>query len=282
MNEIIGKRYIIGKKLGNGNFCSVYKGHHRKTNAEVAIKLESDTSIIKLLQHETTVLKYLYERDVRNIPAISWYGKSSEYTCLVMSIYDCSLYDYILSKKEITVSKIQSIVYQLIDIFRVIHDNGVIHRDVKPQNIMVKNGELFLIDFGFSTFYIDEDGEHCQNSCSECIIGSPKYVSYYIHSGSISSRRDDLISLGYLYLFLYNKTLPWENITTDSTLVDEYDETSIFHYKNLIRQKQKEIDMILPLCKEIDSILCNYVKYVYSLEYDQIPNYNAILNMFQT
>ena len=60
MNEIIGKRYIIGKKLGNGNFCSVYKGHHRKTNAEVAIKLESDTSIIKLLQHETTVLKYLY------------------------------------------------------------------------------------------------------------------------------------------------------------------------------------------------------------------------------
>tara|TARA_B110000285_G_scaffold43900_1_gene48839 strand:+ start:799 stop:1647 length:849 start_codon:yes stop_codon:yes gene_type:complete len=280
MNKRIGRRYNLCEKLGNGNFGSVYKGQHYKNDNKVAIKFESIHSEIKLLQHETTVLKYLYEHNTRNIPAVYWYGLYNDNTCLVMTLYDCSLYDYILSKKVLSISKIKSIICQLINILHSIHDNCVIHRDIKPQNIMIKNGELYLIDFGFSTFYLDSDGEHTENVCCQDIIGSPKYVSYNLHSGSISSRRDDLISLGYLYLFLHEKILPWENIKDDESINENYNETSIYHYKNIIRLEMKKLENITGNITIDDSILCNYFKYVYNLTYEEKPNYNAIQNLF--
>lgn len=280
MNELIGKRYNLCERLGNGNFGSVYKGKHYKNNTDVAIKFEDINSNIKLLRHETTILKYLYERDTRNIPAVSWFGIHNHYTCLAMTLYECSLYDYVIAKGNLSVSKIHSIIYQLVTILKSIHDNGVIHRDIKPQNIMVKAGELYLIDFGFSTIFIDEDGEHVPDDCSEHIIGSPKYVSYNIHTGSVSSRRDDLISLGYLYLFLHEKQLSWENIGDDTSINDDYEETSIYHYKNILRQEMKQISNIDFTSTNHDHNLQNYLKYVYNLKYEEIPNYAAIFNMF--
>ena len=281
MNELIGKRYNLGERLGNGNFGLVYKGKHYKNNTDVAIKFEDINSNIKLLRHETTILKYLYERDTRNIPAVSWFGIHNHYTCLAMTLYECSLYDYVIAKGNLSVSKIHSIIYQLVTILKSIHDNGVIHRDIKPQNIMVKSGELYLIDFGFSTIFIDEDGEHVPDDCSEHIIGSPKYVSYNIHTGSVASRRDDLISLGYLYLFLHEKQLSWENIGDDTSINDEYEETSIYHYKNILRQEMKQISKITDFTSSSqDHNLQNYLKYVYNLKYEELPNYAAIFNMF--
>lgn len=279
-DELIGKRYNIYEKLGNGNFSSVYKGKHYKNNNEVAIKFETIQSEIKLLQNETRILKYLYEHNIRNIPAIHWYGSHNENICLVMSLYDCSLYDYIISKKILSISKIKSIICQLINILHSVHDNFVIHRDIKPQNIMIKNGELYLIDFGFSIFYIDSNGEHYENTCCQDIIGSPKYVSYYVHSGCISSRRDDLISLGYLYFFLHEKVLPWENIQNDDSINDNYTETSIYHYKNIIRLEMKKLENIINSITVDDIVLCNYLKYVYNLEYENTPNYNALEKLF--
>ncbi len=281
MNELIGKRYNLGERLGNGNFGLVYKGKHYKNNTDVAIKFEDINSNIKLLRHETTILKYLYERDTRNIPAVSWFGIHNHFTCLAMTLYECSLYDYVIAKGNLSVSKISSIIHQLVTILKSIHDNGVIHRDIKPQNIMVKSGELYLIDFGFSTIFIDEDGEHVPDDCSEHIIGSPKYVSYNIHTGSVASRRDDLISLGYLYLFLHEKQLSWENIGDDTSINDEYEETSIYHYKNILRQEMKQISKITDFTSSSqDHNLQNYLKYVYNLKYEELPNYAAIFNMF--
>ena len=280
MNELIGKRYNLYEKLGNGKFGSVYKGKHYKNNTNVAIKFENIQSNIKLLRNETTILKYLYERDTRNIPAVHWFGTYRENTCLVMSLYDCSLYDYIITKEKLSISKINSIIYQLVNILNSIHDNGVIHRDIKPQNIMVKVGELYLIDFGFSTFFIDDEGEHVDDDCSEDIIGSPKYVSYNVHSGSMASRRDDLISLGYLYLFLHERQLSWENIEDDTSINDEYNETSIYHSKNILRLEMKKISNIMLTSNNIDTSLQNYLKYVYNLKYEELPNYAAILKLF--
>jgi len=282
MNKLIGRRYNIYEKLGHGNFGSVYKGKHSKHNTDVAIKLESIYTKIKLLKHETTILKYLYEHNTRNIPAIYWYGIYNENVCLVMTLYDCSLYEYIHSRNDVDISdsKIKSIIYQLVNILHSVHDNSVIHRDIKPQNIMIKNGDLYLIDFGFSTFYIDADGEHAIDTCCDEIIGSPKYVSYHIHSGSIASRRDDLISLGYLYLFLHDRLLPWENIQDDVTNDDGYSETSIYYYKNILRQKLKEPSTILNKAQNTNHTLYNYLKYVYSLSYEETPNYHAIITIF--
>ena len=281
MDKRVAGKYIINNKLGNGNFGSVFKGKHYKNDKDVAIKLERNDSSFKLLQHETMILKYLHEHDSRNIPTVYWYGLYNENVCLVMPLYDCSLYDYMISKNDIADGKIRSIVYQLISIFESIHNNCVIHRDVKPQNIMLKNGELFLIDFGFATFYVDECSNHLiDDGNHQNIIGTPKYVSFHIHCGSLPSRRDDLISLGYMYIFLANRKLPWDIIVSSDAINSEYDETHILNYKNKQRVALKRFDSISIICTEINKQIENFLKYCYYIEYDDLPNYDALIDIF--
>jgi serine/threonine protein kinase len=84
---------------------------------------------------------------------------------------------------------------QSLDILETIHNSFVLHRDIKPQNFMIREGELFLIDFGLATFYIDENGEDIPNTCSQTtVIGTPKYLSINIHNGNDFSVHDDFIS----------------------------------------------------------------------------------------
>ena len=155
---------------------------------------------------------------------------------------------------------------QCIDILEDIHKKYVIHRDIKPQNIMLKNGMLYFIDFGFSTFYIDSYGEHAilQNN-HENIIGTPKYVSINIHNGITPFRRDDLISLGYMYLFLLCRELPWDNLYKNENY-ENYEEIHILHYKNQQRKSLKSIEIMEKLFSEKYPSIFNYIKYCYSID----------------
>jgi len=157
----INNKYIIETNIGKGQFGSIYKGYHKKTREPIAIKFEHSNSPIKLLKNETTILNYLYNNGCRNIPQVHWYGLFSNNTCLVMTLYDYSLYDLLKNKKkDLSIQQLQYIILQCLDIFENIHNSFVLHRDIKPQNFMIKNNELFLIDFGFSTFYIGDDKQH--------------------------------------------------------------------------------------------------------------------------
>jgi casein kinase 1 len=275
----IKNKYIVKDKLGNGKFGIVYLGIYKKTNENVAIKTEPLKTQAKLLKHETTILKYLYERGSRNIPTIFWYGVHLDNTCLVMSYYDQSLFEYIKTK-ELTNEQIYKIILQMILILENIHKNLVVHRDIKPQNFMLKDGELFLIDFGLATFYVDEKGEHIEERSHDSIIGTPKYISQNIHEGITPSRRDDLISIGYIYIFLVCRELPWDTIPTNILNENIHHEISIEHYKNKVRLNLKLWDNIENICLKIDVKLHKYLQYCYNLKYKEQPNYDAIKETF--
>jgi casein kinase 1 len=275
----IKNKYTIKDKLGNGKFGIVYLGTYKKTNENVAIKTENVRSPMKLLKHETSILKYLYEHGARNVPTIYWYGVHLDSTCLVMSYYEISLFDYIKTK-ELSVEQIDKIILQMVLILENIHKNFVIHRDIKPQNFMIKDGELFLIDFGLATFYIDEKSEHIEERSHDSIIGTPKYISPNIHQGITPSRRDDLISVGYIYIFLFCRELPWDVIPTNIFDENIHDEISIEHYKNRARQKLKLWSDIEPICLKINVKLHKYMQYCYQLKYKEQPNYDAIKDTF--
>jgi len=279
---LINNKYIIDSNIGKGQFGSVYKGYHKKTRELVAIKLEKMISPIKLLKNETTILNYLHNNGSRNIPQVHWYGLYANSTCLVMTLYDYSLYDYVKSN-ELAVQQIQRIMIETIDIIENIHNSFVLHRDIKPQNFMIKNNELFIIDFGFSTFYIDDNKKHLQvktNNIENCnIIGTPKYISVNIHNGITPSRRDDLISIGYIFIFLLNKQLPWDNSHIIENNNNNYNEIHILNPKNQYMNRLKQLDAI-ELLNTKENTLCQavyyFLKYCYSLKYDEDPNYNSI------
>jgi len=293
MNQkVLAKKYKILDKIGNGKFGIVYKGTNLKSGESVAIKTEKKNGDIRLLKNETTVLKYLYDRGSRSSPVVYWYGVDEVWSYLVMSYYNISLFDY-CNQNQIAPEKIDKIMCVCIDILETIHKNYVLHRDIKAQNFMISNEEIYLIDFGFACFYVDEKVEHLPSVETQNIVGTPKYVSYYVHNGITNSRRDDLISLGYLYIYLCCRELPWDTLLRDAlksgtvsrdTLLNYvnngYEEIHILHYKNQQRKNMKSWSKLSEICLRINQKIYDFLNYCYNLRYDATPNYDALKQLF--
>ena len=221
------------------------------------------------------MINHLYISGVRKIPSIYWFGEYEAKPCVVMTLYECSLYDYRL-KGQPTEAKMAKIIWKILEIIESVHKHFVVHRDIKPQNFMIKSGEIYLIDFGLATFYIGEDGEHCPNKPTTAIIGSPLFVSVRIHEGNRYSRRDDLISIGYLYLWMLGSfiTLP-NNIMNESLQGRECSPIDLDYPVNKYLMKQKE-----NIESNKTSGIQSYMEYVYGLLYDEIPKYAPMRTVF--
>jgi casein kinase 1 len=278
-SKYINHKYEILEAIGNGIFGNIFKGLHKNNREPVAIKMESKSSPFKILKNETTILNYLYNEGCRSIPKVIWYGLYSDKTCLVMDIFECSLYDY-LKTKSLPEEKVNKIIHQSIYIIETIHSKFVLHRDIKPHNFMIRNGELYLIDFGFSTFYVNAEKEHYpMRTDLESIIGSPKYVSINLHNGITCSRRDDLISIGYMYIYLLYGELPWD-IVKPMKKGDPYDLSHIMNSKNQEIKSLKQLENIENLCKEKCPKIVEYLKRTYSLYYNEEPDYDKLKQIF--
>jgi len=196
-----------------------------------------------------------------------------------MSLFDCSLFSY---KKDqlVSIDMAKDMLHQAISTMEFVHDKKVLHRDIKPQNWMLKCGVLYLIDFGLSTFYVNDCGEHIPIKENKTdIIGSSKYSSIHIHDGIEPSRRDDLISLGYMYIYLLLGKLPWDIIPSEQT--DEpFDEIDIRHYKNKQRRRMKAMDHLTALFSNSGSPILHFFDYCYSLSYEERPKYKRLMQLF--
>jgi serine/threonine protein kinase len=282
MNEhqiVIQKKYRLIKAIGSGAFGSVFQGVSLKTNQPVAIKMENLNTPAKSLKHEAMILNYLYSEGCRSVPAVFWYGKHDDFMTLVMTFYECSLFDH-FKRGVLTKTHVHKIMIQCIMALEFLHKKLVVHRDIKPQNIMIKDGSIHFIDFGLATFYVKENGEHLDESETKTeIVGTPKYVSYYVHNGKVPTRRDDLISLGYIYILLIGGELPWDNLKTEDNF-ENLREIDINHYKNLQRKRMKALPHLQECLSETFRVLMNYLTYCYSLRDNETPNYYATCKLF--
>jgi serine/threonine protein kinase len=300
-------KYECIEQIGKGKFGVVFKGKHEKTGTYVAIKTECQREL-SILKYETTMLNYLYSKKVRCIPNIYWYGLFENVQYLVMSFYDCSLYDFIhKSDNTLEVMKnsgretegvrgnsgerrnasafgsskeFEQTMHSLLRVLYSVHEAGIVHRDIKPQNFMMKNNAFFLIDFGMATFYVDENMNHIPEptEIKQHIMGTLKYISYNVHSGVSYTRRDDIISLAYMYMWLYG-LLFWT--TNDiGKCACEMPETHILHPKNQYIREQKEIDNIKDYLQKTDvdisPRLLSFIEYAYQLRFNETPDYSFI------
>ena len=274
IGDILCNKYTVDSILGNGKFGVVYKGSHVTKGDIVAIKTEPMTNRFKVLRHEVTILNYLFYNGVRNIPTVYWFGQHTGYTCLAMSHYTCDLNDYIKKKGAMDNNKLGSMMIKCLSILENIHKYHILHRDIKPHNFMIKDGDIYLIDFGLSTVFIDENGDHIIKQDLDHIIGTPKYVSYYNHCGENISRRDDLISLGYMYLYLQKGCLPWDAIQSCPSNLPQ---TSTAFPRNILFTNAKQWSDI-SVCS--DGSIAMYLKYCYELKYNDEPNYHILMELF--
>ena len=136
---------------------------------------------------------------------------------------------------------------QLIDRFERLHDKGIVHCDIKPENILMglnkESHVVYLVDFGISNFWFDKNGEHIPLQTNCCLIGTVRYVSVNSHLGYELTRRDDLIGLGYMVFQMLQGSLPWEddvNAYSDKCRVVR-DKKLKFHTSKPFRQSPAEI-----------------------------------------
>jgi serine/threonine protein kinase len=294
-DKIIANKYKLGNILSNGSFGVVFSGKNINTDEKVAIKFENPNTN-KSLKHETKILNYLYSNKVRKIPAIYWYGNYSCLTCLVITFYEKSLLEYMnneekTNEKTINERNLQKIGESMIDILSNIHENFIIHRDLKPQNFMIKNNELYLIDFGLSTFYISDTNEHLPNIRSDTIIGTPKYMSINILEGNRYSRRDDMISIGYILVNIYLGRIFWEKEEREKEEREKedqeqienpnkYNKLNIDHPINRQRLENRRIELFRKYIK--DTNILEYLEEVYSYNYTDKPDYIKLINIIKS
>ena len=278
---MIANKYSVGQEIKRGAFGIILKGQYEKKREHVAIKIEYGK--LQTLKHEVKMMNYLYTHGVRKIPSIYWFGNYNQYPCLVLTFYECSLVDYIKTR-EMTIQRTNFIVLRIIDILETIHKYYVLHRDIKPQNFMVKDGELFLIDFGLATFFIDENGEHYENTHSDSLIGTPKFASIHVHHGNHYSRRDDMISVGYLYLYiLLGEQMLWFSSPPPLIIPPNVPTCSLTHPLNQWIEQQKDFNKICDsLSHRTDvSHICHYLRHMYEMKYDAQPKYDILKYYFQ-
>tara|TARA_B100000035_G_scaffold143051_1_gene121759 strand:+ start:6584 stop:7426 length:843 start_codon:yes stop_codon:yes gene_type:complete len=273
--KIIANKYVLIEELNRGSFSSIFYGVNKINNKEVAIKFEFNPTF-STIKHEVSILKYLINNKIKNIPHVYWFGPFDEKLCLIMTKYDCSLSEYI-NNKNISLSKIKSIIIQLTQLIKNIHDAFLVHRDIKPQNIMIHKGELCLIDFAFSVFYIDENKKHIiDNKDQDSMVGSPRFMSYFIYEGYKSFRRDDLISMAYICLLLFCKELPWDNLPYENS-----QQLSIYNTRNQTAKNLKSLENIKRYCSNKNVELQHLFNYLYNLSYFDDPNYLFIIDVIK-
>ena len=238
------------------------------------MKIEPTNTLYKTLTNEAKIINYLQDNKCKYIPTLFWYGKYLNYNCMAISYYDYSFTEHI-QKNVLTIQEINSYIIQIISILSDIHHNFVIHRDLKPDNFMFKNNKLYIIDFGLSTYYINEHEQHITNETHTNILGSPNYISYNIHIGNTYSRRDDLISIMYMYIELVYPNLPWANIRNQ--MHTEFNHLHILNPANIERQQSKSIDNIKTLFIN-NEILSDIFIYLYNLSFSSKPLYEYLID----
>ena len=238
----IANRYKIQEKIGEGVFGSVFLGEKisgSRSGKKVAIKIEKEG--VSSLRNESRILEFLARNGCGNhIAQIFWYGMQEKYSILVMTyINGISLTD---SFSETNHSKsVLEWFLAAVQILEKIHSVGVIHRDIKPAHFICWKEAWYLIDFGFATFSLDTSSSP-QSPTREYIMGTPNYISIPIHDGFSPTARDDLISLVYIFLEIWEKErLPWsKTVLFPREEMDKYPECHRLHVQNQYKKKYKE------------------------------------------
>lgn len=277
--DLINKKYKIIKKIGNGSFGNIYKGMNILTTQYVAIKMENKENDFDTLKNETKMLMHLSEYHF--IPKVKYFGIENNKNILVMDLLSVNLYQLLLlNNNDDATSNYEKIIkygIQMIEIIKCVHSKGILHRDIKPENFMISkyNEEnLYLIDFGLSRFYL-KNNKHIENNHKQNMVGTVRYASTFIHEGNTYSRRDDIISIIYVIIYLLKGKLPWQGITSKIKNIEN---------KNEMIYKLKKNTNYAKLCEGLK----NYLEFeillsrILNLSYYQIPDYDFIIKTLKS
>lgn len=207
----LGNRYEVIEKIGSGGMADVYKGRDTMLNRYVAIKVlkkefREDETFVKKFRSEAQAAAGLLNPNIVNVYDV---GEDRGLYYMVMELVEgITLKEYIDRKKRLSAREVISIAIQMCSGIEEAHKHHIIHRDIKPQNIIISNdGKVKVTDFGIARMVTSK-------TTTTVAMGSVHYTSPEQARGGYSDEKSDIYSIGITLYEMVTGQVPFNGDTT--------------------------------------------------------------------
>ena len=208
---MIGDRYEILERIGTGGMSDVYKAKDHKLNRHVAVKVlkqefSENTNFVSKFRVEAQAAASLMHPNIVNVYDV---GEDNGVYYIVMELVEgITLKKYIEKKARLSFKEAVSIAIQACMGIEAAHKNHIIHRDIKPQNIIIsKDGKVKVTDFGIAK-------AATSNTITSNVMGSVHYTSPEQARGGYSDEKSDIYSMGITLFEMLTGRVPFNGETT--------------------------------------------------------------------
>jgi tetratricopeptide (TPR) repeat protein/predicted Ser/Thr protein kinase len=210
---VLGGRYEIVRLLGQGGMGAVYQAHDRELERQVALKIiradmAANPEILKRFKQELILARLITHKNVIRIFDL---GQAEGIKFITMEYIEGEdLQSVLRRKKKLEPKEAANIISQVCRALEAAHAEGVIHRDLKPQNIMLdKTGRAYVMDFGIARSVFASGMTQ-----TGALIGTPDYMSPEQAKGVPLDARSDLFTVGIIFYELLSGKAPFDADTT--------------------------------------------------------------------
>ncbi len=271
-------------KIAEGGFGEVFASR-LEDGTDVVVKREKRSIKHPQLHLEWRVYKMLGARAgdptaTRHwgIPIVYRYDEGDLYRNMTMQRLGKNLEQLRLERPtgRFSLKTVLMLGDQLITHLKFMHSRGILHRDIKPQNMLIGVGKkshvVFLVDMGLSKCFIFfNTREHIPYETGRPFLGTPRYAPLSMHQGLQSGRCRDLEALGYVLAYLYLGKLPWQHC-----LPSKKGQSPV---KATYAAKVKTMDALF---EQLPAEFKEFITYCQDLPFNAKPNYDKLRGIFRT